>query len=281
VMTATPIPRTLALTIYGDLDVSILEGLPPGRKPIETRWVPESEANYVYKAIRGEVEKGRQAYVVCPLVEESEKLDLKAAVTLSEHLQSEVFSDLRVGLLHGKMKSKEKDAVMHAFKAGNFDILVSTTVIEVGIDIPNATIMTIEHAERFGLAQLHQLRGRIGRGSHASTCILINGCDPNKPVPDDTMRRLQIMTETQDGFKIADEDLKIRGPGEFMGTRQHGLPSLKIADLLRDAEWLRKSRKAAFDLIDQDPRLSDPAHVRMRYHLSLHYADVAVWLEVA
>jgi ATP-dependent DNA helicase RecG len=179
------------------------------------------------------------------------------------------------------MKSIDKNTVMHAFKAGTFDILVSTTVIEVGIDIPNATIMAIEQAERFGLAQLHQLRGRIGRGPHESTCILINGCDPDKPIPDDTLRRLQIMSETQDGFKIAEEDLKIRGPGEFMGTRQHGLPGLKIADVLRDAEWLRKSRKAAFDLIEQDPQLIDPAHAQIRITLSHHYADVAIWLEVA
>lgn len=281
VMTATPIPRTLALTVYGDLDVSVLEGLPPGRKPILTRWVPETQTEEVYETIRDEVNKGRQAYVVCPLVEESEKMDLKAAVVLSEHLKTEIYPDLRIGLLHGKMKSIDKNIVMHAFKAGTFDILVSTTVIEVGIDIPNATIMAIEQAERFGLAQLHQLRGRIGRGPHASTCILINGCDPDKPIPDDTLRRLQIMSETQDGFKIAEEDLKIRGPGEFMGTRQHGLPGLKIADVLRDAEWLRKSRKAAFDLIEQDPQLIDPAHAQIRITLSHHYADVAIWLEVA
>jgi ATP-dependent DNA helicase RecG len=280
VMTATPIPRTLALTVYGDLDVSVLDALPPGRKPIATRWTSENARDEVYAALRAEAAQGRQAYVVCPLVEESEKVDLKAAVDIAERLQRETFPDLRVGLLHGRMKSEEKDGVMQAFKAGAYDILVSTTVIEVGIDVPNATMMVIEQAERFGLAQLHQLRGRIGRGEHPSACILINGIDPGKPVPDDTLRRLQVMTETQDGFRIADEDLQIRGPGEFLGTRQHGLPGLRIADVLRDSGLLHKARETAFALVAQDPRLEKSEHRTLRAVLARQYADVAAWIGV-
>ena len=280
VMTATPIPRTLALTVYGDLDVSILDELPPGRKPINTAWVPEAQWQEVYASIRTEIEKGRQAYVVCPLVEESEKMDLKAATDMAKHLQDETFPDFRIALIHGKMKSDEKDAIMHAFKAGDYDILVSTTVIEVGIDVSNATMMVIEHAERFGLAQLHQLRGRIGRGEHVSSCILINGNDPNKPIPDDALRRLEVMTETQDGFKIADEDLKLRGPGEFLGTRQHGLPGLRIADVIRDAALLWTARKAAFHVVARDHHLRQPEHRMIRDMLARQYADVATFIEV-
>ena len=280
VMTATPIPRTLALTVYGDLEVSALDTLPPGRQPITTKWVGENRRQEVNTAIRNEVEQSRQVYVVCPLVDESEKFDLKAATDLAEELQSRTFPDLRIGLLHGRMKGNEKDAVMQAFKAREYDILVSTTVIEVGIDIPNATLMVIEHAERFGLAQLHQLRGRVGRGTDASTCLLINGYDPNQPIPDDARRRLQVMTETQDGFRIADEDLKIRGPGEFLGTRQSGLADLKIADILRDEELLHQARKAAFALVETDPRLTKPVHRPLRAALSRQYADVAAWIEV-
>ena len=280
VMTATPIPRTLALTVYGDLDVSVLDELPPGRKPIETKWVPDTKWQETYTSIRKEIERGRQAYVVCPLVDESEKLDLKAATEMAEHLQVKTFPDLRISLIHGKMKSAEKDAIMHAFKNGQSDILVSTTVIEVGIDVPNATIMVIEQAERFGLAQLHQLRGRIGRGAYASRCVLISGSDPENPNADDTFRRLEVMAATQDGFIIADEDLKIRGPGEFLGTRQHGLPGLKIADLVKDAAQLRTARKAAFHIVNMDHELSHPEHQVIRDVLARHYSDVATWIEV-
>ncbi|MEE2709539.1 MAG: ATP-dependent DNA helicase RecG [Gemmatimonadota bacterium] len=280
VMTATPIPRTLALTVYGDLDVSVLDELPPGRKPIETQWVPDTKRQETYTSIREEIERGRQAYVVCPLVDESEKLDLKAATEMAEHLQVKVFPDLRISLIHGKMKSAEKDTIMHAFKNGQSDILVSTTVIEVGIDVPNATIMVIEQAERFGLAQLHQLRGRIGRGAYASRCVLLSGSDPEDPNAYDTFRRLEVMAETQDGFIIADEDLKIRGPGEFLGTRQHGLPGLKIADLVKDAAQLRTARKAAFHIVNMDHGLSHPKHQVIRDVLAHHYSDVATWIEV-
>ncbi|MBI4550926.1 MAG: ATP-dependent DNA helicase RecG [Candidatus Latescibacteria bacterium] len=280
VMTATPIPRTLALTVYGDLDVSVLDALPPGRKPITTRWVSDATRTEVYGFVRSQVEHGRQAYVVCPLVEESEKVDLKAAIAMADHLQQEVFPDRRVALLHGRMKAEEKDAIMHRFKAGAFDILVSTTVIEVGIDVPNATVMVIEQAERFGLAQLHQLRGRVGRGEHQSFCILINGVDPGQPIPDDTLRRLEVMAETQDGFRIADEDLKLRGPGEFLGTRQHGLPGLRIADIIRDHALLLTARREAFAVVERDGQLARPEHRAVREVLKRRYMDGVGLIEV-
>ncbi len=277
VMTATPIPRTLALTVYGDLDVSVLDELPPGRLPIETKWVPDTERQEIYTSIREEIGRGRQAYVVCPLVDESEKLDLKAATEMADYLQVQKFPDLRISLIHGQMKSVEKDAVMHAFKNAESDILVSTTVIEVGIDVPNATIMVIEQAERFGLAQLHQLRGRIGRGAYASRCILITSSDPDNPNADDTFRRLEVMAGTQDGFIIADEDLKIRGPGEFLGTRQHGLTGLKIADLVKDSAQLRAAREAALRIVNLDHDLAHPEHHVIRDGLARHYSDGATW----
>lgn len=250
VMTATPIPRTLALTLYGDLDVSIIDQLPPGRKPIKTYWVTSQSREKVYDFARKQVENGRQVYMVCPLVEESEKISLLAAVDLASHLQEEVFPDLKVGLLHGKMKGKEKDQVMEQFRNGMLNILVSTTVIEVGVDVPNATVMIIENSERFGLAQLHQLRGRVGRGIHQSYCILI--ADPKT---DEGKQRMRVMTQTEDGFKIAEEDLKLRGPGEFLGVKQHGFPSFHAADLLRDFKILQMARQEAFRIIEQDPQL--------------------------
>jgi len=233
VMTATPIPRTLALTECGDMDVSVIRGLPPGRQPIRTVIKPDSRRDEVYALIREEVARGRQAYVVYPLVEESEKVDLRAATAMAEEL-SRVFPEYHVALLHGRMKGDEKDAVMRAFREGQLHILVATSVVEVGVDVANATMMVVEHAERFGLSQLHQLRGRIGRGEHASTCVLVY----QAPWSDDARERLKAMASSTDGFVIAEKDLQIRGPGDFFGTRQSGLPQLRAGDLTRDAELL-------------------------------------------
>jgi ATP-dependent DNA helicase RecG len=241
VMTATPIPRSLALTLYGDLDVSIIDQLPPGRKPIETLWYEEKDRAKALEAIRKTVAAGHQVYIVYPLVEESEKSDLRAATEMAEHLQSEVFPDLRIGLLHGRMKSAEKEETMVAFAAGKIQILVSTTVIEVGVDVANATLMIIEHAERFGLAQLHQLRGRVGRGAVQSSCILIGDVRTSP----EARRRLEIMCETNDGFRISEVDLELRGPGEMIGTRQSGLPAFKYANLVRDRRALDVARVEA------------------------------------
>ncbi len=252
VMTATPIPRTLALTLYGDLDVSILNELPKGRQPIRTVWRAENKRDAVYEFIRDEIQKGRQVYIVYPLVEESEKMDLAAATEGHAHLLQNVFPELHVGLLHGRMKAEEKESVMQAFKSGEIHILVSTTVIEVGVDVPNASMMLIENAERFGLTQLHQLRGRIGRGTHKSTCVLL----AQYPISDDGKKRLKTMTETQDGFKISEVDLEIRGPGELFGTRQSGLLNLKIANLATDFEILQKARDEADRIVEDDPVLS-------------------------
>jgi ATP-dependent DNA helicase RecG len=260
VMTATPIPRTLAMTIYGDLDVSILDEMPPGRMPVETRCFPESGRARVYRILEEEVRKGRQAFIVYPLVEESEKLDLKDATQMAEHLQKDVFPGFRMGLLHGRMKSGEKEAVMKEFKDGAIHILVSTTVIEVGVDIPNASVMVVEHAERFGLSQLHQLRGRIGRGRHPSKCILLAQYRSSE----EARVRLRAMEKTTDGFQIAEEDLALRGPGEFLGTRQSGLPDLRVAHLVRDTPILIEARKEAFRLVEQDPELSQPLHSSLK-----------------
>ncbi len=259
VMTATPIPRTLTLTLYGDLDVSILDELPPGRKPITTHWKRPAQRDQVYSAAQRLLAEGRQAYVVCPLIEESEKLQAKSATRLSEQIATEVFPQYRVGLLHGQMKPEEKDDVMARFKAHDIDILVATTVIEVGIDVPNASLIIIEDAERFGLAQLHQLRGRVGRGQFASYCILMSD-----PKTDEGAARMSVMTQTGDGFRIAEEDLKLRGPGEFYGTRQSGLPELVIADVVRDLDVLLETRSAAFALVAADPRLERPESAPLR-----------------
>ena len=256
VMTATPIPRTLALTIYGDLNVSVIDEMPPGRQKITTRWVREKDREKLYAQIEKEVQRGRQAYIVYPLVEESEKLEeIKAATEMADHFQANVFPHLRVGLLHGRMRSVEKQDVMGWFKNREIDILVSTTVIEVGIDVPNATLMVIENAERFGLSQMHQLRGRVGRGTHKSSCHLISG-----PMTDDGVRRVRAMTRTNDGFELAEADLEIRGPGEFFGTRQSGLPDFKIANILRDASLLEIAKSEANRVAKADPSLSQPAH---------------------
>jgi len=258
VMTATPIPRTLTLTLYGELDVSIIDELPPGRKPVRTHWKTPEERLKVYAGVRKLVEQGRQAYVICPLIDESDKLQVRAAEQMAEHLQKDVFPDLRVGLLHGRMKPAEKEAVMDAFRAGELDILVSTTVIEVGVDVPNAAAIVIEDADRFGLAQLHQLRGRVGRSEHQSYCVLIAN-----PKSDDGQRRMEIMTRTNNGFLIAEEDLRIRGPGEIYGTRQSGMPSFRVADLVKDMRLLEVARQEAFHLLEQDPDLSRPEHAAL------------------
>jgi len=254
VMTATPIPRTLSLTVYGDLDKSVIDELPPGRTPIITRYVDGRKRGQMNEFIRNKMKEGRQVYVVCPLIEESEKIDLAAARQTSEEL-SKIFPEFRVSLLHGKMKSDEKDTVMKDFKDNRINMLVSTTVIEVGIDVPNAVIMAVEHVERFGLSQLHQLRGRIGRGSEQSYCFLLGN-----PATFESKERVKAMIETTDGFKIAEADLRLRGPGEILGIRQSGLPEFKIADMIRDEEVLKIARKSAFDLVSEDPDLEKQEH---------------------
>lgn len=252
VMTATPIPRTLALILYGDLDISIIDELPPGRQPIETMAIDKKKRERVYNnLVRDEVQKGRQVYIVCPLVEESEAIEAKAATELVEELKSQYFSDLRVGLLHGKMKSSEKDNIMKMFKNKEIDILVSTTVIEVGVNVPNATLMIIENSERFGLAQLHQLRGRVGRGVHKSYCILIYASKSEV-----CRQRMSIMEETNDGFKISEKDLEIRGPGEFFGTRQHGIPELKVANIFKHMKILKLAQQEARYILGEDKNLN-------------------------
>ena len=253
VMSATPIPRTLALILYGDLDVSVIDQLPPGRKPIETYAVTSAYYPRLYAFIRKQVETGRQVYIVCPMVSENDDLpdERKAVTEYAKKLQTEIFPDLKVAYVHGKMKAKEKDAVMAAFAAGESHILVSTTVIEVGVDVPNASLMVVENAERFGLSQLHQLRGRVGRGQHQSYCVLVSD---NKN--EETRQRLRAMTKTADGFKIAEEDLRLRGPGDFFGVRQHGLPGLRVADIGCDTRLLAEAQAAAEELLAKDPDLS-------------------------
>ncbi len=241
VMTATPIPRSLALTLYGDLDLSVLDELPPGRRPVRTLLKTEKHRGQVYEGLRRQLAEGRQVYIVYPLVEESEKLDLKAATEMAEHLRKDVFPEFELGLIHGRMRADEKESLMRRFKANQIQILVATTVIEVGIDVPNASLMVVEHADRFGLSQLHQLRGRVGRGSHESYCILMF----DSLRSENARERLQIMRETSDGFKIAEKDLEIRGPGEFGGTRQWGLPNFRFANIVRDREWLELARREA------------------------------------
>ena len=257
VMSATPIPRTLALMIYGDLDISVIDELPPGRQTVDTFAVPDSYHTRVFNFIRKHVAAGRQAYIVCPLVGTADTIpnEKKAVTDYTARLQQEVFPDLRVGCVHGKMKAAEKEKVMTAFAAGELDILVSTTVIEVGVDVPNATIMVIENAEQFGLSQLHQLRGRVGRGQHKSYCILFSDVKNEA-----TRTRLKAMTDTNDGFKIAQEDLNLRGPGDFFGQRQHGLPNLKVADLKCNMELMHQARAAADEMLASDPELTKSEH---------------------
>jgi ATP-dependent DNA helicase RecG len=254
-MTATPIPRTLALTIYGDLDVSAIDELPPGRKPVTTRVFHEGERQKAYQAVKAQLDKGHQAYIVYPLVEESDKSDLKAAISMADELSRTAFGE-------------EKDAVMRRFKAGEHHLLVSTTVIEVGIDVPNATVILIEHAERFGLAQLHQLRGRVGRGQAESFCFLLAQYTP----ADESIRRLRVMVETNNGFKIAEADLTFRGPGEFLGTRQSGMPDFRVANIVRDSRILEIAREEAEAWLARDPDLVAPASRRLRAILEDRWA---------
>jgi len=266
-MTATPIPRTLTMGIYGDLDVTVIAEMPEGRKPIQTRLCREEEKPELFRLLRQQIADGRQAYIVYPLVEESEKMDLKAATESYEVLKSEVFPQLRLGLIHGKLPAAEKESVMEAFRSGAIDILVGTTVIEVGVDVPNATIMVIEHAERFGISQLHQLRGRVGRGEHASSCYLV--CSK---FAGDAKERLQAVESTNDGFRLSEIDLKIRGAGNMLGREQSGTVSgLKIADLLTDGDIMRSARSAAFELIRRDENLSRPENAMIRAYYENYF----------
>ncbi|GJL77528.1 MAG: ATP-dependent DNA helicase RecG [Nitrospinaceae bacterium] len=269
VMTATPIPRSLALTLYGEMDVSFLDEFPPGRQPIATRIFSSAKRSQAYAVLRQEADKGRQGFVVCPLIEESETLDLKTAMEVQESLQKDYFPDLTIRLIHGKMKKEERQQIMTDFLKGEIHVLVATTVIEVGIDVPNATLMIIEHAERFGLSQLHQLRGRVGRGRHASQCLLI--AYPSQS--GDGKARLEAIQKSNDGFAIAEEDLKIRGPGDFMGTRQSGMPLLRVGNLIRDIKILESARKEAFNLIDRDPRLENPEHQDLKQTMHQYLGD--------
>jgi ATP-dependent DNA helicase RecG len=260
VMSATPIPRSLTLTVYGDLEISAIDELPPGRQPIETRWLLPKERERAYSFLRSQVEKGHQAFILYPLIEESDKVEAKAAVDEFKRLQKSIFPDLRLGLLHGRMKAREKDDVMLEFRQGGLDILVSTSVIEVGIDVPNATVMLIEGADRFGLAQLHQFRGRVGRGAHKSYCLLISDtASPDDPRTKTTWARLKAIEETQDGFVLAEKDLELRGPGDFLGVRQSGLPSLRLASL-SNVQILEQARAEASTLFTEDPNLSKAEH---------------------
>ena len=274
VMTATPIPRTLSLTLYGDLEVSLIDELPPGRKPVETRVVEPAERLGAYEEVRGEIEDGRQAYVICPLVEESEALeDVRAAEELYEELANEIFPERRVGLLHGRMKAKDKREVMSLFRAGEIEVLVATVVVEVGVDVPNASAIVIEGAERFGLSQLHQLRGRVCRGLHPPRCFLVGA-----PKTDDSERRLEALEKNQDGFKLSEVDLAIRGEGTLFGSRQSGMPDLKVAKLLRDVDVLVEARREAFALVAGDLTLKRPDHRPLRREIrELLGADVE-WL---
>ncbi|MCI1966674.1 MAG: ATP-dependent DNA helicase RecG [Oscillospiraceae bacterium] len=267
VMSATPIPRTLALMIYGDLDLSILDELPPGRQEIKTYAVTPNYRPRIFEFIRKHVKKGQQCYIICPMIDESDN-DMASVQTYTKRLQEKWLPDCRISALHGRMKAKEKESIMNQFASGEIDVLVSTTVVEVGVDVPNATVMLIENAERYGLSQLHQLRGRIGRGKDASTCILISASKNQQ-----TLARLKVLCSTSDGFRIADEDLKLRGPGDFFGNRQHGLPTLKIADMMTDMEVLKKAQTTAQAIFRMDSSLSMPEHRGLRAEVHQLFQD--------
>ncbi len=268
VMSATPIPRSLALTMYGDLDLSIIDEMPAGRQEIKTVWLAPTERERAYRFVLAQIEKGRQAFIICPLVEESDKIEAKSAIEEHKRLQKNVFPQLKLGLLHGRMKAKEKDAVMADFRDQKIDILVSTSVVEVGIDIPNASTILIEGANRFGLAQLHQFRGRVGRGEHQSYCILLS--DSTTP---EAEARLKVMENTNNGFTLAEEDLKLRGPGEFFGTKQSGLPSLKLVKL-SDTKLLELARNTAKDIFETDPTMQAPEHTLLAQRVKAFWQKI-------
>src|SRR5205085_10438991 len=268
VMTATPIPRTLALTVYGDLDVSVIDELPPGRQKIITRWRSGARRDEAYRLIAQQVAEGRQAFIICPLIEESESLAVKAATVEYERLSREVFPNLRLGLLHGSMKAAEKDAAMRRFRDGELNILVATSVIEVGIDVPNATVMVIEDADRFGLSQLHQFRGRVGRGEHQSYCYVLSA-DASMQAQE----RLEVFQMTDDGFRLAEQDLRLRGPGDFFGVRQSGVPELRMADL-SDTPLIELTRSLAAKLWESDPYLRRPEHTALRERMHLFWQNM-------
>ena len=269
VMTATPIPRTLSLILYGDLDVSVIDELPPGRKPIETYAMDEASRKKVFDFVKKQLSEGRQAYIICPLIEESETLTAKSAVEYAEKLKKTTFKNYRLEVIHGRVKPKEREEIMSRFSRGEIDVLVSTTVIEVGVDVANASVMVIENAERFGLSQLHQLRGRIGRGSHASYCIMFS---EGGKIADE---RMKIMCKTSDGFKISEKDLELRGPGEFFGIRQHGLPELKIANLATDIPLLSQAKQAADEVLKIDPNLNLPQHRLLQEKIRSRFLEVS------
>jgi ATP-dependent DNA helicase RecG len=262
-MTATPIPRTLAMTVYGDLDISVIDEVPPGKKMVRTKVFFETQRKRVYQIVRYEVRKGCQVFNLYPLVESSDNIDLRDATRMTRHLQREIFPDCRIRLIHGRMTAAEKDRIMASFTAMEIQILVATTIVEVGIDMPEASLMIIEHADRFGLSQLHQLRGRVGRSDICSYCILLVEHKGSA----DAWKRLRILEETSDGFRIAEEDLTIRGPGEFMGTRQSGIPDFRIADVFRDRRILNDAKEDAFALVDGDPRLERSDHRAIKEEL--------------
>jgi ATP-dependent DNA helicase RecG len=268
IMSATPIPRTLALMIYGDLDLSVLDELPPGRQKIETYAINSSKRARAFRFLHNHIDAGQQCYIICPLIDEGQS-DMASVQTYTDELRKKWFPNDRIAMLHGKLKPKEKEAIMSDFAAGKIDILVSTTVVEVGVDVPNATIMLIENAERYGLSQLHQLRGRVGRGKEKSTCILVSDAQNEEAVS-----RLRVMCETSDGFRIADEDLRLRGPGDFFGARQHGLPELKIADMVHDMELLKQAQSVARAIVAEDESLSQPEHRGLRAEVNQLFNQV-------
>jgi ATP-dependent DNA helicase RecG len=273
IMTATPIPRTIAMTVYGDLDVSVIDEMPPGRTPVRTKLLPRSAELTAWGVVKKEVEEGRQAFVVCPLVEDSPKVEAVSATAEHERIAS-LLPGVRVGLIHGQMPSQDKEASMAGFRDGEIDVLVATTVIEVGIDVPNATVMVIEDADRFGLSQLHQLRGRVGRGKHPGVCILLAD-----PTTDESQERLTAMVESNDGFELANTDLRIRGQGTVFGTRQSGMTDFKIADVLADFDLLTSARRDAFALVDADPELTE--HPELATEIRAMLGDLVEWLFVS